>query len=123
MTPFNPESLFSLRALSSSDSPSLVAAGIPVMSTLSDYTERIQNILGITMAPNLDLNALLSNWISSDIKQVPPTWKNLFQIIHLLNLDDLAQMMEAYLTVTVEPGDYSVGEITIWKVEGEGSSI
>ena len=93
VTPFNPESPFNKRALSLLEP----AAGIPVMSTLSDYTRHIQNILGPMTSSILDLNPLINYWIS-DILHIPPTWKNVLLIIRLLNLDDLAQRMESYLS-------------------------
>ena len=77
------------------------AAGIPVMSTLSDYSQHIQDILGLDMIPNLDLNTLLDYWIDN-VWQVPPTWKNLLLIIRLFNLDDLAQKIEVYLSGETE---------------------
>ena len=93
---FNRESSFSLRAVSLLES----AASIPVMTTLTDYTRHIQNILGLTFYLNLDLNGLLNYWISS-VQWLPPSWKNLLLIIRLLNLDELAQRMETYLSAGV----------------------
>ena len=93
MTPFDPDSSFTLRAVSLLES----AAGIPVMTTLSDYIHRIQNILGLTIATNLNLNGLLNYWISDEL-WLPPSWQNLLQIIRLLDQDELAQRMETYLS-------------------------
>ena len=94
MSPFNRESSFSLRAVSLLES----AAGIPVMTTLADYTKRIQNILGLTAIPSLQLNTLFNLWIGGSAQQVHPSWGNLLLIVHLFNLDDLAQRMETYLS-------------------------
>ena len=96
MTHFNPESSFDIDALSF-----LEELGIPVMNTLNDYTGRIQDILGLALVPNTSLNSLLDYWIS-DVQPVPPTWKHLLLIIRLLNLDDLAQQMETYLSGATE---------------------
>ena len=93
MTPFNRESSFSLRAVSLLEP----AAGIPVMTTLTNYTWRIRNILGLARNTFLDLNGLLNYWISS-IQWLPPSWRNLLVIVRLLNLDELAQRMETYLS-------------------------
>ena len=94
MTPFDPESSFTLRAVSLLES----AAGIPVMTTLSDYTHLIQNILGLQMTANLDLRRVLSYWISGKL-WLPPSWRNLLLIVrHLLHQDELAQRMKAYLS-------------------------
>ena len=85
------------------------AAGIPVMTTLTDYTRRIQIFLGLAHYTFLDLNGLLNYWISS-IQWLPPSWRNLLLIIRLLKLDELAQRMETYLSAgaTEEPHDYPV---------------
>ena len=93
MTPFHPESSFTLRAVSLLES----AAGIPVRTTLSDYTRLIQNILGLSMAISLDLNGVLSYW-KSNTKWLRPSWRNLLLIICLLDQDELAQRMETYLS-------------------------
>ena len=93
MTPFDPDSSFTLRAVSLLES----AAGIPVMTILSNYTRHIQNILGLTMIINLDLNGVLNYW-KSNTKWLRPSWRNLLLIIRLLRLDELAQRMETYLS-------------------------
>ena len=93
VSPFNPESLFTLRAVSLLKP----AAGIPVMRKLSSHTWDIQIFLGLPQYPYLDLNGLLNYWISS-VQWLPPSWRNLLLIIRLLNLDELAQRMETYLS-------------------------
>ena len=94
MTAFDPESPFTLRAMSLLES----AAGIPVRTTLSDYTRRIQSILDLSMATNLSLNGVLYYWIRGK-SWLPPSWRNLLLIIRrLLHLDKLAQRMETYLS-------------------------
>ena len=93
MTHFDPESSFTLRAVSSLES----AAGIPVMKTLSDYIHHVQNILGLTITTNFDLNELLDYWIRGKL-WLSPSWQNLLLIIHLLHQDELAQRMETYLS-------------------------
>ena len=93
VSPFNQESSFSLRAVSLLEP----AAGIPVMTTLTDYTRHIQIFLGLAQDTNLDLNGLLNYWISS-VQWLPPSWRNLLLIVRLLNLDELAQRMETYLS-------------------------
>ena len=77
------------------------AAGIPVMRTLRNYTQRIEGILGLVEFRHTDLNTLLKYWISN-VGQVPLTWKSLLLIIRLLNLDDLAHRMETYLSGATE---------------------
>ena len=97
---------------------SLEEAGIPVMSTLSDYTKHFQNILGLAMFTDFNLNSLLNYWIVN-VWQVPPTWKSLLLIIRQLNLDDLAQRMETYLSGATEeqPRHSEEEEMATVKVE------
>ena len=97
MTPFDPENSFNMGAVSLLEA----AAGIPVMSTLNSYTPRIKIFLGLVHYTDLDLNGLLKYWISN-VRWVPPTWKNVLLIIRLLNLDDLAQRMETFLSGETE---------------------
>ena len=93
MTPFDPESSFTLRAVSLLES----AAAIPVMRTLSDYIHHVQNILGLTITTNFYLNELLDYWINGKL-WLPPLWRNLLLIVRLLHQDELAQRMETYLS-------------------------
>ena len=94
MTPFDPDSSFTLRAVSLLES----AAGIPVMTTLSDYTHHIQSILGLPTTTNLDLMGVFNYWLSGK-PWLPPSWRNLLQIIrHLLHQFEVAQRMETYLS-------------------------
>lgn len=94
MTNFDPEYSFSEKAITLLEA----AAGIPVMSTMQNYTQRIQKILGLVTTPNLDcLTSLLYYW-TRNVQHLPGTWKNLLLILRLINLDGLAQMMETYLS-------------------------
>ena len=91
--PFNPESSFTLRSVSLLEP----AAGIPVMTTLTEYTWHIRIFLGLAQYANLDLDGLLNYWISC-VQWLPPSWRNLLLIFRLFNLDELAQRMETYLS-------------------------
>ena len=93
VTPFNPDSPFDMRALSLLEA----AAGIPVMRTLKKYTQQIQNILGFVKIPDFGLKTLLNFWLRN-AKHILPTWKNLLLVIRLLNLDELAERIETYLS-------------------------
>ena len=73
------------------------AAGIPVMTTMSDYIHRIQNILGLSLAFNVNLDGVLKYWKRIKL-WLPPSWRNLLLIIRLLDQDELAQRMETYLS-------------------------
>ena len=106
VAPFDPESSFNMRAVSLLEA----AAGIPVMRTLNGYIWDIQNILGLTNIPNLQLNTLLNLWIGSGVYHISPTWNNLLLILRLLNLDDLAQRIETCLIGGLSPTREKQGE-------------
>ena len=89
---FNPDSFFDMKALNF-----LEKAGIPVMST---YTQYIQNILGLPMTH--DQESDLINYCIRSVWQVSPTWNNLLHILRVLKLDDLAQKIESYLSGATE---------------------
>ena len=119
VTPFDPESSFTLRAVSLLES----AAGIPVMTTPSDYTEAIEKELHIHVFPP-NLNTLLTNWLRYPAAgSMPPSWRNLLNTIRLLHQDELAQRMETYLSagVTEEPIEMVIEEVTT--EEGERYNI
>ena len=92
VTPFNPDSPFDMRTLSLLEA----AAGIPVIRTLKKYTQQIQNILSFVKISDFGLKTLLNFWLRN-AKHILPTWKNLL-IIRLLNLDELAERIETYLS-------------------------
>ena len=58
-----------------------------------------------------DTNLAMIKWINTERKtDITPTWKNLFLILRLINLDHLAKHIEAYFrgtTVEQLPGDIS----------------
>ena len=74
------------------------AAGIPVRRILSDYTQSIEKELHIHVFPP-DIDTLLKTWLGYPAAgTVPPIWRNFLDIIRLLDLDELAQRMETYLS-------------------------
>ena len=93
VTPFDPESSFTMRAVSLLES----AAGIPVMTILSGYTHLIQNIVGLSVTFNLDLKGVLNYWIRGML-WLRPSWRNLLLIVRLLHHDEVAQRMETFLS-------------------------
>ena len=95
---FDLEALFTTKALKS-----LEAAGIPLMSSLSNYAQNMQNALGLFPLHNLELKLLLSYWVRNETS-ISPSWKNLLLIIRLLNLEDLAQLTEMFLRGTTSSG-------------------
>ena len=80
----------------------LEAAGIPLMSSLGDYTGSITHILGMPLAiAPPPIESLLRIWLQSfSMTAYPPTWNSLLQITCLLNLHDLAERIETCLKTT-----------------------
>ena len=107
MTSYDPDSQFTMSCLSR-----LESIGIPVITSLSNIKiELLQQFFSIVV-PNAHVythpTSLLNAWLSRDVSSHTSTWKNLLMIIRLLNLDDLAQRMETYLSEAKK--EYSKGE-------------
>ena len=101
VTSYDPDSRFTTSALSR-----LEGVGIPVMTSLNTNIQLLRPVLS-TSVPNAytfnDTTSLLNTWLSSHVSNcLPPTWKSLLLIIRLLNLDDLAQQIETYLSETTD---------------------
>ena len=97
---YDPDSQFTMSALSR-----LNDVGIPVLTFLNTKIQLLQQILS---APVPDAYiytqsaSLLNAWLSSGmLSRLPSSWRNLLLIIRLLNLDELAQRMETYLSTGV----------------------
>lgn len=107
VTTYNPESLFSMRALSF-----LEAAGVPVMRSFSNCTKEFRKILGLVSCRSPKIDKLFSAWQDSIKGSVhyDPTWKNLLEIIRQLHKDDLAQQVETYLSGTTEENQPEMGQ-------------
>ena len=115
VTSYDPDSHFTMSALSQ-----LEGVGIPVITSLNTNVYRFQQVLSV-FVPYLsafyNASSLLNAWLSSGVlSRLPPTWKSLLLIIHLLNLDELAQKMEIYLSGSIEEQHSKIGAI---ESEGE----
>ena len=95
---------------------SLEDAGIPLMSSLDNYTQQIQSLIGVSYV--FDLNSLFS-WWEMGMGSLPPTWKNLLQVVHQVNLNDLANQVETYLGRTTSEHQPETGEGKTVTTEGE----
>ena len=97
VTFYDPDSQFTMSALYR-----LVGVGITVIASLNSSSIFFQQVLSVFI-PHLsafhDASSLLNAWVLSDVvHRLPPTWRNLFLIVRLLNLHELAQRMETYLS-------------------------
>ena len=103
MTSYDPDSLFTMSALSR-----LEGVGIPIMISLNSNIQLLQQVLS-TFVPNADTiddaaSLLYACFFESVLKHLrfSPTWKNLLLIIRFLNLDELAEQMETYFGGVME---------------------
>ena len=125
VTSYNPDSQFTTSALSR-----LEDVGIPVMTALNNSVNFFRQILGVLRSisyPSAFPNAtsVLSAWLFSGMfSRLLPTWKNLLLIIRLLNLDDLAQRIETYLSGVTDQGErYSGSGLSEAERESKGELI
>ena len=104
MTSYDPDVHFTISALSR-----LEDIGIPVIMALNANIQLLQILVPCTYALTTPtLSTLLSVWLLYSASNcLSPTWRNLLTIIYLLNVDDLAQRMEAYLSGIVMKELYS----------------
>ena len=114
VTPFNIESNFTIKAMYS-----LEDVGIPLVSSLNNYTQQIKMMLGLSMSQDYaTLEVLLKEWVGgTGIKS--PTWKNLLQIVRQLGLNDLANRVKNYLQRTTSKHQPETGEGKTVTTEGE----
>lgn len=94
VTSYDPNSHFTMSGLSQ-----LEGIGIPVTFSLDTDIQLLQHIFN-TLIPNAhtytQTSSLLNAWLSYGMSShLPPTWKNLLLVIHLLNLD---VRIETYLS-------------------------
>ena len=90
--PYDPDSQFSKGALSK-----LEAAGIPVLTSLENVGKELAAAIGSHYTS--DCNVLLEEWASEEISSTrPPTWRSLYEVMRELDLEELSQEIEEYLS-------------------------
>ena len=69
--------------------------GIQLRREISSKNRDFQAVLRLKQP---DANSALIKWLNSSNKSdIKPTWRNLFLILHLVNLDRLAEEIETHL--------------------------
>ena len=70
--------------------------GVQVRREISTKSRDFQAVLGVKQP---DANLAMIKWLNTPQKSnIKPTWKNLFLLLRLINLDHLAKKIDAYLT-------------------------
>ena len=122
---YDPDSQFTISALSR-----LEDVGIPVITSLNTKIQILHRVLSL-FVPNVtiftnfkDTITLFDTWLHSNLlSDLPPTWKYLLLIIRLLNLDELAQRMETFLSGATDQEEQhatsELSEIEIEETKGE----
>ena len=104
MPSYDPDGFFIVSALFR-----LEDINVPVISSLNTKLQALQQILGtyiLNTHTYTDPISLLKAWLSHGLSSsFSPSWKNLLLIVGQLNLDDLAQKMEACLSQGADQED------------------
>ena len=89
MSAYNPDSQFSKGALSR-----LEAAGIPVLTSLEKVDEKLAAAIGAQ-----NTSKVLKKWASGEFLSTrPPIWRTLYEVMRELDLEELSQEIEEYLS-------------------------
>ena len=89
--PFDRESLVTTYALCR-----LERRGVQVRREISTKNRDFQAVLRMKQP---DANLAMIKWVNTAHKSnIKPTWKNLFLVFRLINLDHLAEQIETYLS-------------------------
>ena len=84
---FDPDSCVSMRALYF-----IAKKGIPVLTVLVTKNQEFQVLIQVRQP---DLPSAIIKWLASPLlSHIKPTWKNLFSVLRILNLDHQAKQIE-----------------------------
>ena len=68
--------------------------GIPVLTELEAKNHEFQAVIRVKQS---DASWAINKWLTTPVlSRIKPTWKNLLCVLHLINLDHLANDIEAY---------------------------
>ena len=90
VSPYNPDSQFTIKALSR-----LEATGIKIDTSLYGLHTKLVDILGVDKS--LSVSEAISEWVSGRSHH-PPTWRRLLDVLRKLDLVELSQQIEDYLS-------------------------
>ena len=93
MSPYDPDSLFSMSSLSRLEE----GAGIKIVSSLAEIpTQRLLSTTGIHLLPVASVEVIVRHWETGNSKH-RPTWRSLLAVLRELDLTDLSQQTEDYM--------------------------
>ena len=90
MSQYNPDSQFSMSSLSR-----LEATGIEIFTSLNDLQTELEDILGVNKS--WSVSRAISEWVLGRSRNAP-TWRTLLDILRQLDLVELSQQIEDYLS-------------------------
>ena len=68
--------------------------GIPVLTEMEAKNHEFQAIIRVKQS---DVSWAINKWLTAPVlSRIKPTWKNLLSVLHLINLDHLAEDIETY---------------------------
>ena len=93
MSPYDPDSRFSRSALYK-----LEAAGIPVMASLAKVSGEFVRVVGL-LTQTYTTDKVIDLWLNGESKtDLPPTWRSLYGVLRGLDLVELSEQIELYLS-------------------------
>ena len=109
MSPYEPDSQFSMNSLDR-----LEATGIQIFTSLCNLRTELVDILGVDKL--LSISRVISEWVSGKSSH-PPTWRTLLSILRKLDLGELSQQIEDYLSSELVHMYtlYNLGDIIAYK--------
>lgn len=70
-------------------------SGIPILASLQDKSRDFQEVIRVRQHT---VSGAIDKWLTTHVLSgIMPTWKNLFLILRLINLEQLALQMEIFL--------------------------
>ena len=88
---FNPDEAFTMASLTQLEKLS----GIPVLASLEMKGREFQSVIRVKQH---SVSGAIDKWLTAPVlSDILPTWKNLFLVLRLIDLDVLALQMETFL--------------------------
>ena len=94
MSPYDPDSRFSMNSLSRLEG----VAGIKIVTSLAEIPAQLAAVLGVSLMAGEEqqVEIVIGKWESGQ-SQHPITWRSLLDILKELDLEDLSQEIEDYM--------------------------
>lgn len=93
VSPYDPDSRFSRSALYK-----LEAAGMPVVTSLAKVSSEFVRVIGL-LTQTYTIDEVIELWLNGECRtDLPPTWRSLYGVLRGLDLAELSEQIEHYLS-------------------------